>query len=233
MTRKEIKQYLPLVTVIVLTHIAYFSGIYTYLNVNTLKDTHESLRLYADTHTFLTPLIFLGIYIATVVLCLPGPIFLCVVAGFLFAQPYATLYVVAGATIGSFVFFIIANTAVGELIFKKAGPRLRKLELGIEKNAQYYLLCLRFAEVVPFWLVNVAAAFFRIKPFVFLWTTAVGFLPSAFVFSEAGRGLHTFWESGKEFSLSEILNPEMRIALYGLGVLALLPILFKRWRKKH
>ena len=208
MTWKKIKPYLPLITLIVLTHLAYFSGIYSYLSIKTFRTAHENLRLFADTHLLLTPLIFIGIYVVTVVLCLPGPIFLSVIAGFLFHQPFATIYVILGATLGAFLFFSIANSAVGELLFKKAGPKLRKMELGIEENAPYYLLCLRFSEVVPFWLINIAAAFFRIRPFTFLWTTAMGFLPSAFVFSQAGRGLNTFLQSGADFSFSDLLNPE-------------------------
>jgi len=66
----------------------------------------------------------------------------------------------------------------------------------------------------------------------YIWTTLVGITPGAFVTTLAGRGLNTVFETSDEFSISALFNPELKIALIGLGILALVPIIVKKWMEK-
>jgi uncharacterized membrane protein YdjX (TVP38/TMEM64 family) len=105
------------------------------------------------------------------------------------------------------------------------------MEKGFNENAASYMLFLRFVPLFPFWVVNLAPAFFGVPLRTFLWTTFIGIIPGSFVFTLAGSGLEKVFEMGQDFSLGALFNTELKIALSLLGVLALVPILVKKFRK--
>lgn len=212
--------------------VTYFSGLYRFLSFDSLKHAHHELQAYVGAHPILTPFLFIAIYIASTALSVPGGVFLSLIGGFLFPQPLSTLYVLIGATIGATLLFLAAKTALGESLYKKAGPLLKKLKTGFHKNVASYLLFLRFVPLFPFWLVNLAPAFFNVRLWTYVWTTFVGILPGAFVFTQAGRGLSAVFEAQGELSLNAIFNTQIKIALLCLAFFALIPVLIKKLKRK-
>lgn len=230
----QIKRFLPLIILIILMIAGYFSGFYRALNFETVKYHHNELTEYVNNHPIMTPFMFIGAYAVATALSIPGGIFLSLIGGFLFRQPWCTLYVIVGATTGATILFLVARTALGDFLKQKAGSRLAKMSEGFQKNAANYLLFLRFVPIFPFWLVNLAPAFFNVRLWTYIWTTLIGIAPGAFVFTQAGRGLNAIFESADDFSLENILNTQMKIALICLGIFALVPVIIKKWReKKH
>ncbi|NGX59770.1 MAG: hypothetical protein KR126chlam3_00927 [Chlamydiae bacterium] len=229
---KKSTRYIPLLIIVILMLFAYFSGIYKALDFETLKYHHNELTEFVNRNPIQTPLMFISMYIAVAALSLPVAIFLSLLAGFLFPQPFCTIYVVIGATIGATILFLAAKTALGGFLKKKASPFLAKMADGFQKNAASYLLFLRFVPFFPFWVVNLAPAFFNIRLRTFIWTTLIGITPGTFVSTQAGRGLNAIFESEEGFTFGAIFNTEMKIALICLGILSLIPILVKKWRKK-
>lgn len=225
------KRFIPLLIILILMAIGYFSGFYKALNFDTLKYHHNELTEYVNNNPISTPFIYMGTYMAVTALSIPGGLLLSLLGGFLFPQPWCTIYVLIGATTGATILFLAARTAIGNFLRKKAGPRLAKMEKGFNKNAASYLLFLRFVPIFPFWLVNIAPAFFNVRLKTYIWTTLVGITPGAFVFTQAGRGLGAIFETADEFSVNAILNPQLKIALICLGIFALLPIIIKKLRK--
>lgn len=211
----------------------YFSGLYKSLDYETLRYHHVELTEYVNDSPIMTPFMFMGTYAFATALSIPGGLILSLIGGFLFKQPWAMLYVLIGATVGATLIFLAAKTAIGDLLRKKAGPRLAKMEKGFNKNPASYLLFLRFVPLFPFWLVNLAPAFFNVRLWTFIWTTFVGIAPGAFVITQAGRGLGAIFESNEEFSLKTLFNTQLNIALICLGVFSLLPILIRKWKEKH
>ncbi len=231
--KKQIKRYLPILIILILMAIVYATGIYEYFSYQTLKAYHSDLRLYVTKHYIFAPFAFILIYILSTALSIPGGIFLSLIGGFLFPEPLSMLYVVIGATVGATLLFLAARTALGKQLFKKAGPFLKKMEGGFKKNAVSYLLFLRFVPIFPFWLVNLAPAFFNVRLSTFIWTTFVGILPGAYVFTQAGEGLGAIFESEGGITLDAIFNVKIKIALIALGIFALIPIVVKKIRKKN
>jgi uncharacterized membrane protein YdjX (TVP38/TMEM64 family) len=135
---------------------------------------------------------------------------------------------VTGATIGASFLFLAARSAIGDSLKRKAGPLLKKMESGFQENAWSYLLFLRLVPLFPFWLVNLAPAFFGGSFTTYFWTTFVGIIPGAYVFTQAGAGLSMIFESGDSFSFSTIFNTQIKMALVALGLFALLPALLKK-----
>ena len=85
------------------------------------------------------------------------------------------------------------------------------MEKGFQENAANYLLFLRLVPLFPFWLVNLAPAFFGIKLKTFLWTTFIGIIPGSFVYAQAGVGLGAIFDTDKPFSIDTIFNWQMKI----------------------
>jgi uncharacterized membrane protein YdjX (TVP38/TMEM64 family) len=229
---QRLKRFLPLSLILLGMAAVYFSGLYHYLSFNTLRTYHDTLKLFILAHPIAVPLLFILTYILLTALSVPGAVFLTLLGGYLFPQPLSTIYVVFSATCGAALIFLAARTALGDALKQKAGPFLQKMEKGFNENAASYMLFLRFVPLFPFWAVNLAPAFFGVPLRTFLWTTLIGITPGSFVFTLAGSGLEKIFETGQAFSLSALFNTELKIALSLLGVLALVPILIKKFRKR-
>jgi len=227
MTR-SIKRFLLLTIILVGMAVIYFTGAYKYLSFETLKANHKLLKTFIAHHPVFVPFLFIFSYIIFTALSVPGGIFLSLLGGYLFSQPLSTIYVVFSATCGATLIFLAARTALGDSLRNKAGPFFKKMESGFQKNAASYLLFLRFVPLFPFWVVNLAPAFFGVSLRTFVWTTVVGIAPGSLIFTLAGGGLEKIFESEQPFSIAAIFNIKLKIALILLGCLVLIPILIKR-----
>ena len=83
-----------------------------------------------------------------------------------------------GATIGATLIFLVARTALGEPLLRRAGPRAEQLAQGFRDDAFSYLLFLRLVPAFPFFLVNLVPAFARVRLGPFVAATALGVIPA-------------------------------------------------------
>lgn len=226
------KKWIPLIIIVALMLTAYFTGLTKYLTFDQLKERREVLLTYLAHYPILMPFIFIAIYIIAVALSLPGGTLLTLIGGFLFGVPLGTIYVLVGATIGATCIFLAARTALGDILKKKAGPFLEKMKRGFDRHPASYLLFLRLVPFFPFWLVNLAPAFFNVRTRTFVWTTLIGIIPGSYVYSQTGKGLGAIFDSGNSFSFDAVFNLQMKIALVVLALFAPLYILIIE-RFKH
>nr|WP_246742374.1 VTT domain-containing protein [Microvirga splendida] len=189
------------------------------------------------------------IYVAAVTLSLPASAFLTAIGGYLFGWPLGGVTANLAATLGATNIFLIARSSLGRPLLERAGARIQGLAAGFRKQSFLYLLSLRLIPVVPFWLTNLAAAFFgmRLRPYVL--ATQLGMLPASFAFALAGSGLDEIiakhhrqraeclalgrGDCPIDFNASSLLTPELMTALALLGILALIPIALKQWRRRE
>ena len=228
---KKFLRFSPIILILLFMLLAYFFDLFDFLSFDSLKEYNNSLKSSLQNHPILFPLLYILIYIVATALSIPGALFLTITAGFLFGKYLATVYVVIGATIGASILFIAAKTAIKDFFIKKAGKLMNKISVGFQKNAKCYLLFLRLIPLFPFWLVNIAPALFNIKFRTFLWTTFFGIIPGSFIYAQAGVGLESLLRQEK-FSIDTFITFEIKLALILLGLLMLLPIIFKKIKKK-
>jgi len=162
----------------------------------------------------------------TVAFSIPVALPLTLVGGAIFGWPAAVL-VIAAATMGAGVVFMAARTAFGQILRKRAGPFLSQLEAGFARNAFTYLLALRLIPVAPFWVVNIVPALTRMPFGSFLLATLIGITPGTVVFISIGRGFDHILSQGQTPDLAVLTSPPILLPLAGLGVLALLPALYR------
>lgn len=229
----KLKKYIPIVILILGFIAVYFSGLLDYLSFETLKMHRKSLIDFVNNHYLLSSLSYILLYILAIAFSIPGGVFLTILGGFLFPQPLSTIYVVFSATIGATLLFLAAKTAFRDFFQKRVKGFLKKMEKGFQENSASYLLFLRFVPLFPFWLVNLAPAFFGVTLRTFIWTTFVGIIPGSFVYAQAGAGLGAIFDTDNTFSLNAILNWKMKIALVCLAIFSLVPIIIKKIRKKR
>ena len=213
--------------------IAFFAlDLNQYLNFGALKDHQETLSGFVASNAILAAVLFIVIYAVSTAISLPGGASLTIAGGFLFGTLIGTVYVVIGASLGATGLFLAARTALGEPLRARAGPQLQRMEKGFRENAFSYLLFLRLIPIFPFWLVNLVPAFLGVPIGTYFIGTLIGIIPGSFVFASVGNGLGALFAAGKTPDLGIIFAPDILIPIAGLGLLALVPVLYKRFKDK-
>lgn len=228
--RNPLLRWLPIAIIAAVFLGLIFSGIDGATILAFLQENRQAILDYAGRHQILAPLIFVLIYAAAVAVSVPGAVFLTLTCGFVFGTWLGGSLAVVGASIGAAIIFLAAKTALGDSLRDKAGPRMKRFEEGFHANAFNYLLVLRMIPIFPFWLINLAAAFLGVRFRTYVVATFLGIIPVTFVYASLGNGLGAAIDLGTEIGLSLFLEPQILLPLVGLVVLALLPVIYKRFR---
>ena len=214
------------IAVLVLGFVLFFAlGLHNYVSFSSLRSHHDELVGFVGANALSASLIFIGVYALAVALSVPGAALLTITGGLLFGVVWGVVLVVIGATAGAILVFLAARTALGDILYERAGPWIRKLEDGFRADAFNYLLTLRLIPIVPFWLVNLVPAFFGVSLPVFAIATVIGIVPGTIVFVSVGNGLGATLEDP---DLSIIFDPVFLLPILGLAALSLLPVVYKR-----
>ena len=230
---KRFKNYIPLIIIISLMALFWGFGFNEYLSYEMFDKHRIELTTYVNSHQILAPFVAALIYAIFIALSIPAGFLLTLIVGFLFVQPLSLLIVVVGATLGAVVIFLIAKTALKDFFEKKAKKSLTKMQDGFKKNSTSYMLILRVVPLFPFWLVNVAPAFFKVRLWTYTWTTFIGIIPASFVYTQAGRGIEKLFSSEKPYSIFFFFSTEMIIGISGILILAIIPIIVKNIMRKR
>jgi len=240
------RRLVPLLVIVVAAAAVYLTVGRGMISLESLIQHRAAIDVFVAGHRFLAVLAYITLYTVAVALSLPGATFLTVSGGFLFGLALGAGAAVIGATAGATVIFLVARTALGEPLLKRAGPRALKLAENFREDAFSYLLFLRLVPAFPFFLVNLVPAFAGVGLATFVAATAIGIIPGAVAFAFAGTGLDSIIAAQKHaydaclaaghagchltFDAAAILTPELLGALVALALLALVPVVVKRLR---
>jgi len=130
------------------------------------------------------------------------------------------------ATTGATLAFLTARYLLRDTVEQKFGKWLGPFQEGFAKNAFSYLLTLRLIPLFPFFVVNLVSGLTRVNVGTYVAATAIGIIPGSFVYAYAGRQLGTI------NSLKEIASPNVVGAFVLLGLLALVPVVYKKYAAK-
>ena len=195
----------------------------TYLSLDTLKANRDSLLAFTEEHYAPAVALFILIYVLQTSFSLPGATIMTLAGGFLFGSLWGPLYVNIGATTGATLAFLAARYLFHQWVERKFGDRLGPIQDGFAKNAFSYLLTLRLIPFFPFFLVNLLSGLTRVKVMTYVVATAIGIIPGSVVYAFAGRQLGTI------NTLSELVSPRLLLAFSLLGLLMLVPILYRKF----
>ncbi len=191
------------------------------------------MKAWVAAHPWLAPCVFVLIYTASVTLSLPQAAPLTLIAGLLFGTALGGTLAAISATIGAVLLFLIARSAVAEPIARKGGAALGKLREELGRNGFAYLLAIRLIPVVPFWLINLAAALCGMRLRDFTVATAIGILPATFITASIGAGLGGVLTTGEKPDFSVLVSWPVLGPLVALALLSLSTVVWRKWQARH
>jgi len=201
----------------------FYFDLQQYLSLDALKANRDRLLAFTDANYGTAVVSFIVSYCVVTGLSLPGAAILTLAGGFLFGTLVGTVFVNVGATTGATLAFLAARYLLRDWVEQKFGDRLQPIQEGFAKNAFSYLMTLRLIPLFPFFLVNLVSGLTRVPLGTYIVATALGIIPGSFVYAYAGRQLGTI------NSLREIASPNVLLAFTLLGLLALVPVVYRRF----
>lgn len=227
-------RYAPIIIIALAMIVAWLFGLHNYATLETLKKHQDELRSLVKHYFYVSVIFYMLIYITFVALSLPAATILTIIGGYLYGHVVATILVVLSASIGATILFQSVKVATAKnRDYKESKTEnkrwLKKMRKGFQENAFVYLLSLRLMPIFPFVLINVGAGIFQIPMRTFFFGTLIGIIPGSFVYVSIGTAIQSVLDSS-ELSLRVAVKAEAIIALTGLGLLSLVPVLYK-WLK--
>ncbi len=132
----------------------------------------------------------------------------------------------------------------------RSGPGSASCARASRRTRSSYMLFLRLVPAFPFWFVNIAPALLGVPLTTYVIGTILGIIPATFAFASAGAGLDSVVMAAKKdyavcaalkgldackmkIHASSLLTKELMLAFVLLGLVALIPVGLKKWRKTH
>ena len=143
-----------------------------------------------------------------------------------------TIITVISATIGATLIYIAAKTALRDVLIKKAGAWIKKAEDEFQDHEVSFMLLMRLVPAIPFFAINLAAALLGVRMRTYVWTTLVGIIPGSGVYTWVGAGIDAVIARGETPNLGIIFEPNILGPILGLCVLAVLPVIIKKYRAR-
>lgn len=233
MRAPALKRVLPLFILASLFVAFFASGMHHQITLDALRDNRAALLLLVSEHPALATAAFLGAYILVVAVSLPGGTVMTLSGGFLFGLWTGALLNIVGASIGAILLFVIARYVAGDALKSRAGPFLKRMSAGFERNAFNYLLFMRLVPLFPFWAVNLIPALLGVPLRTYVIATVLGIIPGTLAFTSFGSGLGLIFDAGSEVDPSTVFTPTTIAVHVGLALLALLPIAIQAIMKRR
>lgn len=232
MAKSSLLRHLPLAIILAAAAVGFFT-LGDYLNFETLRENRAALLDFRDANFVGLAAAFVAVYFVIVAFSLPGAAVASVTGGFLFGLGLGTAFNVAAASLGAVVIFLAARWGLGQTLAARMDAsegRLRRLRQGLREHEISVLFLIRLVPVVPFFVANLLPALVGVRFANFAWTTVLGIIPGALVYTWVGVGLGEVFDRGESPDLSLLWEPQVIGPILGLCALAALPILVKTLR---
>lgn len=229
--RLSIQRLFPLALLAAGLAATIWFDLHHFLSFDALRENRETILNWRAANEVLAAVAYIAIYCAAIAISLPGAIWLTILGGFLFGSVQGGFLVVIAATSGATIIFLAARYAFADYFYEKVGGVIRRLEDGFRRNAFSYLLFLRLVPLFPFWLVNLVPAFVGVSLPAYVVATLIGTIPGTFIYTSLGSGLGRLFEKGELPNLGIIFHPEILLPLLALGLISLIPVVYRNRRR--
>lgn len=203
-----------------------YSGIGEHINFGKLKFHRNTLKLFVEHNYWYSVLIYILSYMLIVTLFLPLAAVFTLAGGFLFGTLFGALFANIGATLGAIIAFLIVRYVIGDSLQKKYKQQLAKFNTAMAEQGSWYLLFVHFIFVIPFFMINILAGLTQVSLWTFTWTTSLGILPGAFVYTFTGEQLNEI------DTFTDIFSGKVLLAFGLLTLMGIIPMVLKAFKKK-
>jgi uncharacterized membrane protein YdjX (TVP38/TMEM64 family) len=228
----RLRRWLPLAILLLGLATFFALGLNRHLSFETLSRNEAEITGWVAANRGTAAAMY-GLALATVIaFALPASALMTAASGFLFGVWLGAALSVLGGTLGATVLFFAARTALYDLFRARAGPALARLEEGFRRDSFSYVLFLRFVPIFPSWLVSSVAALLGMNAGRFALATLLGVMPGSLVFASIGADFGLLFKNGQTPDLGAIFQARILLPLLGLAILSLMPVLYRRWRRR-
>lgn len=198
----------------------FLLGGHKYLSFEAIKDSRETLIGYKDQHFALVLVASVLIYMTSTAFSLPIASVLSLLVGLLFGRWLGAGVIVIGGTLGATLLLLAARYVFTDFFRrrKRLAGQLQALDRGFCRNGFLYIALLRMVPVLPFWLINLGAAFTKIRLPTYVAGTVVGMLPISFLWAQMGEKLETINSPGDAISGPMVISLTVLATLGILGI---------------
>jgi len=227
-----LRRMLPFAILLLGLAVFFALGLNRQLSLQTLSRNEAEITAWVAANRVVATLTFIAIHTTVVAFSLPASVVMTTASGFLFGVEQGALMSIVGTTVGSIALFFAARTAFYDLFRTRAGAALARLEDGFRRDGFSYLVFLRVVPIFPSWLTTIVSALLGVKPTIFISGTLIGIIPGCLIFAGIGADFGLLFRNGETPDLGAIFQLRTLLPLLGLGVLALLPVLYRRWQRR-
>ncbi len=226
---------LPLLAIVGVLAAVYGFGLHRSLSFSELARHRGELLDWVASHGQTAPLLFMLVYAICVGLSLPVIGAFTAMAGFLFGLVPGAAYSVVAATVGAAALHAAAYTAMGAWLTRRAdsshmiGAAIERMRAGFRRDAFSYIIFLRVVPVFPGFVTNLVPAMMGVPLGTYILASFIGFVPVFLVLASIGSGIGAIIARGATPDLSMMFEPPILLPLLGLGALALVPIVYRRF----
>ncbi|MBL8836326.1 MAG: TVP38/TMEM64 family protein [Alphaproteobacteria bacterium] len=230
---------LPIVVIAGGAAAVFLLGLHRYVSFGELARHREDLLAWVASHGQTAPLLFMLAYAFGVAFSLPVIGAFTAIAGFLFGLLPGAAYSVIAATVGAAALHAATYTTIGAWITRRAdsshmlGAAIERMRAGFQRDAFSYILFLRVVPVFPGFVTNLVPAMMGVPLGTYVLASFIGFVPVFLVLSSIGSGIGAIIARGATPDLSMMFEAPILLPLAGLGVLALVPIAYRRFAARR
>ena len=226
----HLKSFAPFIALLAGLAFAFSQGWHNYLTLEGFAENIGWLDAQIAKNFFLVLIAYMAVYAAATAFMVPAS-FLTISGGVLFGLAFGTAGTVIGATIGASVLFMAAKTSFGETLRSIVGPFLDKMQKGFNDDALSYMFALRLIPAFPFAVVNIAPAILGAKFRDYFITTLFGIIPGTLAYTWIGVAVGDTLRAGGDVDVGTLASNFIP-AFVALGVVALIPVAYKKFFKK-
>ena len=181
------------------------------LTLDELKASRDVLQEHVQREPLSTAAIFLGVYVISTALSIPGAVILTLAAGAMFGLGWGLVLASFASSIGALLAFLVARHLLRDVIRNRFSHALEPIFEGVRKDGTLYLLTLRLMPVFPFWLINLVMGLTPMSAARFYLVSQIGMLAGTLVVVNAGTQLAAI------ASPQDIFSPALLGSLVLLG----------------
>ncbi|HEX2667740.1 MAG TPA: VTT domain-containing protein [Gammaproteobacteria bacterium] len=219
---------LVLIIASVVVALVLFAGGKHWLSIDALRNHRDALLHLVEGRYWQVLFLMAGVTIALVGMSMPVTPILMLLSGLFFNRWIGSTLMLVSLTLGATLALLVVRYLAQDFVRAQVHgfPRARHLLHSFGQHESSYLLFLRFAPGIPFWLTNILYGLTEIAALRFLLLTLVGLIPSVVIYCNIGANL------AHVRSVHELLSPGIIGGLALLAALCLLPVAVQRWRHR-
>ncbi len=167
--------------------------------------------------------VFVGVFVVAASIALPVGALWSMAGGLLFGTFWGGLAGWVSTSMAAWLSFLVMRWWLDRDNTKKiADPRLKGLANRLDHHSIELLMVLRIVPLIPFYLINVAAAMSPMPASRYLVASVVGLAPSTFLYAMVGHSLGSWVEAKAAWDQGDVLGSSLMGVLGALGLLAVL-----------